>query len=34
MDMLSWWAGALVLLGYGVVFAGIGTALTLQRDIT
>ncbi len=34
MDMLSWWAGALVLLGYGAVFAGIGTALTLQRDIT
>jgi len=34
LQMLSWWAGALVLLAYGVVFAGIGTALTLQRDIT
>ncbi|MFP5345983.1 MAG: ABC transporter permease subunit [Actinomycetes bacterium] len=34
VSYLSWWAGALVLLGYGVVFAGVGTALTLRRDVT
>ena len=31
---LSWWAGALVLAGYAVVMAGIGSWLTVRRDIS
>ena len=31
---LVWWAGALVLIGYGVVFAVLGALLTLRRDVT
>jgi ABC-2 type transport system permease protein len=34
VTLLSWWAGALVLLGYAAVSAGLGTAFTLRRDIT
>jgi ABC-2 type transport system permease protein len=34
VDLLPWWAGLLVLLGYGVLFAAIGAALTRSRDIT
>lgn len=34
VQMLSWWAGALVLAGYAAVMAGVGTALTLRRDVT
>lgn len=32
-NLLAWWAGALVLLAYGLLFAGIGLALTLRRDV-
>ena len=31
---LPWWGGALVLLGYAVVSAALGAAVTLRRDIT
>lgn len=34
LDYLSWWAGGLVLLGYAVVFAGLGMRISLRRDIT
>ena len=34
IDLLPWWAGALVLMTYGLAFAGIGAALTLRRDVT
>jgi ABC-2 type transport system permease protein len=30
----SWWVGALVLVAYGVVAAGIGTLITRKRDIS
>lgn len=33
-DSPSWWVGALVLLGYGVLFGLIGTWLTRKRDIS
>ena len=33
-QLLPWWAGLLVLLAYGVVFAVLGAALTTRRDIT
>ena len=33
-DIPAWWAGALALFGYGVVAAGVGTALTVRRDIS
>lgn len=32
--LLSWWAGALVLATYAAVMAGIGSALTVRRDIS
>jgi ABC-type transport system involved in multi-copper enzyme maturation permease subunit len=32
--LLPWWGGALVLLGYGVAFAALGSALTTRRDVT
>jgi hypothetical protein len=31
---LSMWAGGLLLAGYGLVLATIGSRLTLRRDIT
>ena len=31
---LSWWAGALVLVGYATVMSGVGTGLTVRRDVT
>jgi len=31
---LSWWAGALVLVAYAAVLAGIGSFLTVRRDVT
>ena len=33
-QLLPWWAGGLVLLAYGVVFAVLGAAITTQRDVT
>ena len=33
-QLLSWWAGALVLLGYAAIMTAIGTALTLRRDVS
>jgi ABC-type transport system involved in multi-copper enzyme maturation permease subunit len=32
--LLPWWGGALVLLAYAAVFAGIGVVLTVRRDVT
>jgi ABC-2 type transport system permease protein len=31
---LDWWAGALVMVGYGALFAAVGIALSARRDIT
>lgn len=33
-DAPAWWVGALVLLGYGVVFSVVGTLITRRRDIS
>ena len=33
-QILSWWAGALVLTAYAAVMAGIGSWLTVRRDIS
>jgi len=33
-SLLSWWAGALVLLAYAAAMAGIGSLLTIRRDVT
>jgi hypothetical protein len=33
-QLLSWWAGALVLVAYAAVLAGIGSLLTVRRDVT
>ena len=32
--LLSWWAGALVLVAYAAVLAGFGSMLTVRRDVT
>jgi hypothetical protein len=29
-----WWVGALVLVGYGVLFGAVGTLITRKRDIS
>ena len=34
MDQLEWWAGALVLAAYAAALAGIGTMLTVRKDIS
>jgi len=34
VELLSWWAGALVLVTYAAVLAGIGSLLTVRRDVT
>lgn len=34
VNLLPWWGGALVMLGYAAVLAGVGAAATLQRDVT
>ena len=33
-QLLSWWAGALVLAAYAAVLAGIGSWRTVRADIT
>lgn len=33
-EYLSWWAGAVVLLGYAVISGALGALITLRRDIT
>ncbi len=33
-EILPWWLGLVVLLGYALVSAGVGAALTLRRDVT
>lgn len=33
-ELLPWWGGALVMIGYAAVFAAVGAALTLRRDVT
>jgi hypothetical protein len=32
--LLSWWGGALVLVAYAAVLAGIGSMLTIRRDVS
>jgi hypothetical protein len=34
VELLSWWAGALVLVAYAAILAGIGSVLTVRRDVT
>ena len=34
VELLSWWAGALALVAYAAVLAGIGSLLTVRRDVT
>lgn len=34
VELLSWWAGALVLVAYAAILAGIGSMLTVRRDVT
>jgi len=34
VELLSWWAGALVLVAYAAILAGIGSLLTIHRDVT
>jgi ABC-2 type transport system permease protein len=34
VELLSWWAGALVLVAYAAVLAGIGSLLTIRADVT
>jgi ABC-2 type transport system permease protein len=34
VTLLSWWAGALVLVAYATLMAGIGSLLTVRRDVT
>ena len=34
VQLLSWWAGALVLMAYATVMAGIGSLLTIRRDVS
>lgn len=34
IEVLPWWLALIVLVGYAVVTAGIGAALTLRRDVT
>ena len=34
LDYLDWWAGGLVLLGYGLVLAALGIVLSVRRDVS
>ena len=33
-DYLVWWQGGIVLLGYALLFAGLGMLLSLRRDVS
>ena len=32
--LFAWWEGALLMLGYGLIFAVIGSLILTERDIT
>jgi len=34
LDYLDWWAGGLVLLGYGIVLAALGVLISVRRDVS
>jgi ABC-2 type transport system permease protein len=34
VELLAWWAGALVLVAYAAILAGVGSLLTVRRDVT
>jgi ABC-2 type transport system permease protein len=34
VHLLTWWAGALVLVAYAAILAGVGSMLTVRRDVT
>jgi ABC-2 type transport system permease protein len=34
LDYLAWWAGGLVLLGYGIVLAALGVLVSVRRDVS
>lgn len=34
VELLAWWVGALVLVAYAALLAGIGSILTVRRDVT
>jgi len=34
LDYLDWWLGGLVLLGYGLVLAGLGVLVSVRRDVS
>jgi len=34
LDYLDWWVGGLVLLGYGLLLAGLGIVLSVRRDVS
>jgi hypothetical protein len=33
-ELLPWWGGLLVLLGYGLLLAAVGRVTTLRKDVT
>ena len=34
VDYLVWWQGGIVLLGYSLLFAGVGMLLSVRRDVS
>ena len=34
VEYLDWWLGGVVLLGYGIVFAGLGLLVSTRRDVS